>query len=122
MKIMNSSSIPASINVYGYIFCNGKIESIKVGLIRAFALDEKLIVIKNGVISVNSPILEIEIKGKESDRWSINAAIEGEDSTVLSKVNELALQLSWEGIESVYEVYNDEFECIGNIDSKANTP
>jgi hypothetical protein len=59
--------------------------------------------------------MEAEIKRKDSKRWSVNAAIPGDPYQVSDVIKQIAQQLYWNGIGSIYEIYNDSFECVDNI-------
>lgn len=112
---MNEQSLPILDNVYGYILCGNKINLVKEIIIRVFNLNDDSISFKQGVLTINTPEIEMVIKRKDSKKWSVNAAISGDESNVIKILESISLQLSWNGIESVYELYDDEFNCIANI-------
>ncbi len=116
---MSISPVPATYNVYGYIDCGDKITAVRKVLIRALGINDNCALLDKGILKIESPRIEAEIKRKEATKWSVNAAIAGGSESAITTVNTLAKQLSWNGISSTYEVYNDEFECIKNIEMVA---
>jgi hypothetical protein len=68
--------------------------------------------LSQGVLKVESISMEAEINRKDSKRWSLNAAIPGDPNQVTDVINQIAQQLYWNGIGSVFEVYNDSFEKV----------
>ena len=109
---MSSSSIPGTYNVYGYITCGDRIFTVKDTISLLFNLNNNQVNFEGGVLNIHSAHMDIEIKRKDSSKWSFNAAIAGEPDTIYSIVKNLAQHLSWRRISSTYEIYNDEFECI----------
>lgn len=112
---MNELTIPPTYNVYGYIFCDGKIMLAKDVIIRAFNLNEKNMTFDNGVLCINASFLEIEVTKKDLKKWSIKAAIAGNNEMVFELIKALSEQLNRQNIQSTFEIYDDDFNCIADI-------
>jgi hypothetical protein len=112
---MKTYTLPDTYNVYGYISCGDKIAVVKDLFLRTYGLSSESVILLQGVLKVESISMEAEINRKDSKRWSLNAAIPGDPNQVTDVINQIAQQLYWNGIGSVFEVYNDSFECVDNI-------
>ena len=113
---MNESLIPATNNVCGYIYCGNNIVQVKVVLLRTFGIDNNDVSMNHGLLKIKLPAMELEVKRKDEERWSVNAAVAGDNPVVVDVITGFAQQLKWSGFSSNYEIYNDQFECIKTID------
>ena len=109
------STLPVTNNVYGYVFCGDRIHDVKRAFEQQLGISDINAEYKNGILSIISVDMEVEIIPDSDGTFSFKGAIGGEESSVVTILEKARKVLRWSDIDCCFEVYDESLTCIAEI-------
>lgn len=119
------NELPASNNVFGYLFCQTSLEKVaeilrtRIGLTKTEVYVEQNKFDRHEIMYIRTKEYELEIeKLREDNTWSFNGAVAGNLNEIVTILKTISSYLNWAGYQIKFEIYDEKFDFIGEYPEK----
>jgi hypothetical protein len=119
------NQLPASNNVFGYLFSKTSLEKVAEVLKTRIGLTKTEVYVKRNkfdrheIMYIRTKEYEFEIqKLREDNTWSFNGAVAGNLDEILTILKTIYSNLIWADYQTKFEIYDDKFDFIAEYPEK----